>query len=197
MKDWNPTPKVNASHGAPMGRPSDSLEGFSGRLLLRRIPLEYDYDPGGVYWGEGQPLYAWRALDGSLSGFVRAQDREFAMAMIQEDAPGATFYKSRPARRYHWYSSNGLFGLEGVSLETAKDGCPSGADAEGPIRILMKEHPHIASQVMAWPADAVRAELGEYGAWDDGELADDEMNLVRMLWLAFGSILDEANEKES
>ena len=39
--------------------------------------------------------------------------------------------------------------------------------------------------------DAIRAELREYGAWDDEELADDEQNIRRILWIAAGNIRDE------
>lgn len=45
------------------------------------------------------------------------------------------------------------------------------------------------------PADctpeALRAELREYGAWDDDELADDEANWRRIVWLAAGNIREE------
>ena len=39
--------------------------------------------------------------------------------------------------------------------------------------------------------DTIRAELEEYGAWDDEELADDEWNWKRLLWIAAGNIHDE------
>ena len=41
------------------------------------------------------------------------------------------------------------------------------------------------------PADDVRDELREYGAWEDDELADHEANLNRILWLACGQITEE------
>ena len=44
--------------------------------------------------------------------------------------------------------------------------------------------PEVAAQIAAWPADALRKELREYGAWDDAELADDTQNRQRMLWIA-------------
>ena len=34
----------------------------------------------------------------------------------------------------------------------------------------------------------IRAELGEYGAWDDDELSNDAANRRRILWLAAGNI---------
>jgi len=44
------------------------------------------------------------------------------------------------------------------------------------------------------PADDLRAELKEYGAWSEEELADHENNLDRILWLACGNILDNPGE---
>jgi hypothetical protein len=41
------------------------------------------------------------------------------------------------------------------------------------------------------PADLAR-ELGEYGAWDETELADHAQNLQRILWIACGDIVEEA-----
>lgn len=38
--------------------------------------------------------------------------------------------------------------------------------------------------------DKIRAELKEYGAWDETELADDEANWRRICWLACGNISD-------
>lgn len=39
--------------------------------------------------------------------------------------------------------------------------------------------------------DAIRAELKEYGAWDAEELADDEANRRRIVWIAAGKIQEE------
>lgn len=57
--------------------------------------------------------------------------------------------------------------------------------------------PLVAAQVEAdnfpnKPTPAkVRAELEEYGAWDDDELADDDANWQRIVWLAAGSIAED------
>lgn len=56
--------------------------------------------------------------------------------------------------------------------------------------------PIVAAQVEAdnFPnrptPDKIRAELAEYGAWDDHELADDEANFRRLVWLAAGNITE-------
>jgi len=39
--------------------------------------------------------------------------------------------------------------------------------------------------------DKIREELKEYGNWDAEELADDEMNFVRLIWLAAGNIAED------
>ena len=39
--------------------------------------------------------------------------------------------------------------------------------------------------------EKLKAELSEYGAWDDDELNDDEANWRRIVWLAAGNIQDE------
>lgn len=39
--------------------------------------------------------------------------------------------------------------------------------------------------------ELIREELREYGAWDDEELANDEQNFRRIVWLAAGSISDD------
>jgi hypothetical protein len=38
--------------------------------------------------------------------------------------------------------------------------------------------------------DSIRAELKEYGAWDADELADDDQNWARLVWIAAGNIAD-------
>lgn len=46
------------------------------------------------------------------------------------------------------------------------------------------------------PADALRDELREYGAWDADELSDDDANRSRILWIACGNIADEIYNAE-
>lgn len=38
--------------------------------------------------------------------------------------------------------------------------------------------------------DSVRAELNEYGSWDDEELSDDGQNWNRLIWIAAWNIAD-------
>lgn len=42
--------------------------------------------------------------------------------------------------------------------------------------------------------EAIRAELKEYGAWSTEELANDNANIRRLIWIAAGNIKDEQHE---
>lgn len=42
--------------------------------------------------------------------------------------------------------------------------------------------------------EKLSAELREYGAWDDDELADDKANWHRVIWIAAGNIQDDTLE---
>ncbi len=53
--------------------------------------------------------------------------------------------------------------------------------------------PQIAAQIYVIGPDKIRAELGEYGAWDEDELEDDEANRRRIVWIAAGNIREELN----
>lgn len=51
--------------------------------------------------------------------------------------------------------------------------------------------PAIRRQLDKIAPDAIAAELAEYGAWDDVELADHDQNRQRIIWIAAGNIVDE------
>ena len=57
--------------------------------------------------------------------------------------------------------------------------------------------PGMVRQLDAIGADKIRAELHEYGAWDEIELADDEQNRQRIAWIAAGNIKDDHTETQS
>lgn len=42
-------------------------------------------------------------------------------------------------------------------------------------------------------AELIRLELKEYGAWSPKELADDEQNWHRLVWIAAGNISEDEN----
>lgn len=51
--------------------------------------------------------------------------------------------------------------------------------------------PAIRRQLEKLDPDLLRIELAEYGAWEDHELQDHEVNLNRILWLAGCDIAEE------
>lgn len=53
----------------------------------------------------------------------------------------------------------------------------------------------IKAQLDAIPAEDIRLELTEYGAWEDEELNDPAENKARILWIACGNVLDEIRER--
>lgn len=67
------------------------LTPYAGRLTLRRVPMSPDgYDPGGAYWGGGDPLFcAWSPCR-SVVSFFRAGDYRQAAAALRTDYPAAT-----------------------------------------------------------------------------------------------------------
>jgi len=54
--------------------------------------------------------------------------------------------------------------------------------------------PSIRRQLAKIDPALLRAELKEYGAWDETELADHDANLDRLLWLAAGDIVEESRQ---
>lgn len=88
--------------------------------------------------------------------------------------------------------------FERFYLLIAADDAFSGSHAgqcDDDIAALRKK-PDIAEQLSALSADAVRAELAEYGAWDAVDLANHDANLARLLWIACGNIRDALTEEE-
>lgn len=58
--------------------------------------------------------------------------------------------------------------------------------------LALSKVPYIERQLGAIDPILLAAELREYGAWDEDELADHQQNLQRILWLACGEIKEEA-----
>jgi len=54
----------------------------------------------------------------------------------------------------------------------------------------LRRVPYIAEILAGIDAATLRAELREYGAWDESELADHGANLSRILWLACADIVE-------
>ncbi len=69
------------------------------------------------------------------------------------------------------------------------ESCSHPGDCEHDVRSLM-EHPPIKRQRRKIDPDLIRQELKEYGAWEDYELADDDMNWQRILWIGANDIVE-------
>ena len=80
--------------GAAMGRPSvrEAPKDYAGKLYLRRVRLNGDYDVNGTYFGAGEPLYWCADSDGAVDFMLRARDRNQAKAKVRAYYPDAKFY---------------------------------------------------------------------------------------------------------
>lgn len=67
-------------------------------------------------------------------------------------------------------------------LSDLRDCAEPGQEASGAVAYVMREY------VVTGDAEAVRACLKGYGAWEDDELGDHETNLGRMVWLLGGNL---------
>lgn len=71
-----------------------------------------------------------------------------------------------------------------------------GGSCDADVAILLGDD-EIQAQLESIGHDAIRAELAEYGAWTDDELANWEDCKGRILWIAGGNICEEIhNENE-
>ena len=80
----------------------------------------------------------------------------------------------------------------GLEIQLTKKQALKGAhfgDCEADVRELLKV-PAIARQFAKIDPEKIKRELRKYGAWDDEELQNVEMNQVRILWEACGQICE-------
>ena len=74
--------KAFDAYGASMGRRQYGVPLEDERCRLHRVPLDRGgYDPGGAYWGSGEPL--WRLQGEDCEAFVRAASRFEALLKLQ------------------------------------------------------------------------------------------------------------------
>ena len=59
------------------------------------------------------------------------------------------------------------------------------------------EDRRIVRQLDKISAEKIRDELREYGAWDADELADDDANRERIVWIAAGDIVENSRAAKS
>lgn len=100
------------------------------------------------------------------------------------------FYIDDGQEKLWFQTSSGRIEIQ-LTLEDALSGSQPGQDASEDITALRKV-PYIAEQLDKIDADILRAELAEYGAWEEAELADHDTNLQRILWLACGDIKEQS-----
>jgi hypothetical protein len=100
-------------------------------------------------------------------------------------AQWAEFYEMTP--RYWFSTSSGWIELR-LTLEDARSGSHQGR-CDDDIEALRRV-PYIKAQLDALDPVKLAADLSEYGAWEEAELADHDANLNRILWLACGDIRD-------
>lgn len=80
--------------------------------------------------------------------------------------------------------------MDGISL-TSKDAanCSHSGKCDNDVLSTM-QRPYVKKQLDAIPADKLIQELKEYGAWDEIELQDHNANLMRIVWIAAGDIME-------
>jgi hypothetical protein len=79
-------PKVNDSHGAPMGR-RDWVSDFTERCRCFRVRfVDGAYDEGGAYWGSPANVYCATNGEG-VRTFTRANSRKEAKENIKKKYP--------------------------------------------------------------------------------------------------------------
>lgn len=89
----------------------------------------------------------------------------------------------------YWTDGSGRLELELTPYDASMGSHQGACDADiAELRTV----PYIAEQLAKWNPAIVRTVLKEYGAWDAGELADQEANLDRMLWIACGDMRKES-----
>lgn len=89
---------------------------------------------------------------------------------------------------------SGIFdGLRGLEIEMTLEqalSCSHAGDCDDDVSIVVRK-PEIAAQFDTIGAEKLRDGLKEAGAWDSEELADDEMNRRRAVWMAACDIREE------
>ena len=93
------------------------------------------------------------------------------------------------------YASFERFELK-MTLQQAESCSQPGQDAEPDVLVLM-QNPKIRRQRKKIDPDLIRQELREYGVWEEEELADDDANWQRILWLGANDISEENFMKRS
>ena len=84
------------------------------------------------------------------------------------------------------YASFNRFEIR-MTLEQAKSVSHQGDCYEDAKYLVNK----LRAQLNKIPPEKIAEELKEYGAWDEVELSNHEENLIRIVWIAGGDIIEE------
>ena len=90
----------------------------------------------------------------------------------------------------HWISSSGRIELN-ITKAQAREASHQGR-CDDDVYALSQEASIRRQLDRISDPEILAAELREYGAWDDQELADHEQNLQRILWIAAGDIVENS-----
>ena len=91
-------------------------------------------------------------------------------------------------KHYFWYAGSGRIELVFRTLDDAAS-CAHQGECLWDVQALMAE-PYMAAQLEKIDPENLRAELGEYGAWNEDQLANHEDNLERLVWLAANDVAE-------
>lgn len=72
--------------------------------------------------------------------------------------------------------------------------CSHRGDCEEDVKWWLENDTKTKRAIYSIPAEALRDELAEYGAWDEEELKNDRENRERILWIAASDIREELLE---
>ena len=85
--------------------------------------------------------------------------------------------------------------FEIVMTKKQAEACSHPGPCDADVESLVKT-PAIARQLRRISDIDLVAELSEYGAWEEDELADRPANELRIVWIAAGNINEEIYESE-
>ena len=86
MPRFNPFARVNARHGAPMGRhgvPPEMFMDAPGKLYARHCGGDGYYDRGGAYWGHSKVCAVW-SRGGGMVAYIEAYTPAVALEIVRK-----------------------------------------------------------------------------------------------------------------
>jgi hypothetical protein len=82
----------DSMRGAALGRCALHVDGFDGRLYVKRVRLDGDYDCNGTYFGGGvggRPLWWCASIDCEVDYMLRGRSLHHAKVQVRERYPDA------------------------------------------------------------------------------------------------------------